>query len=225
MTNEIPFQNRMLLTKELAELVIYSRNQKGWTQDILAEVTKLSLRTIQRVEKGEPSSLDTRRALAIGFELDDIDHFNKPMSLPDFEKIRQNQEKLDSETVTKSLEIICSGRLLREIIESCDAFAFHQLTELPQDVEQIYADLQDYIRDYRDVHSEYSANLKLEVNKDLERLIDDIIKNDFTIGFYTRRFIKETQTENYEFHSFHLVIGPIATFPEVVRVPKRVQLA
>lgn len=42
-----------------------------WSQDTLSALSKLSIRTIQRVENGEPSNGDTRRALALAFELED----------------------------------------------------------------------------------------------------------------------------------------------------------
>lgn len=46
------------------------RLQKGWSQEQLAELSGLSVRTIQRIERGYPSSLETRSALAAVFEID-----------------------------------------------------------------------------------------------------------------------------------------------------------
>lgn len=46
------------------------RLQRGWSQEQLAELTGLSVRTIQRVERGYPPSLETRNALAAVFETD-----------------------------------------------------------------------------------------------------------------------------------------------------------
>ncbi len=46
------------------------RLQRGWSQDQLAELAGLSVRTIQRVERGYPPSLETRNALAAVFETD-----------------------------------------------------------------------------------------------------------------------------------------------------------
>lgn len=45
------------------------RQQKGWSQEQLAEVTGLSSRTIQRIENGEPASNETMRALAAVFDI------------------------------------------------------------------------------------------------------------------------------------------------------------
>lgn len=46
------------------------RQEKAWTQQQLAEICSLSLRTIQRVELHGTASLETGRSLAAAFEVD-----------------------------------------------------------------------------------------------------------------------------------------------------------
>jgi len=46
------------------------REKRGWTQEQLAECCGLSVRTIQRVERGENASLETLQSLASVFEVD-----------------------------------------------------------------------------------------------------------------------------------------------------------
>lgn len=46
------------------------RLQRCWSQEQLAEVTGLSVRTIQRLEKGQPASMESLRALASVFGID-----------------------------------------------------------------------------------------------------------------------------------------------------------
>ena len=46
------------------------RLQRGWSQEQLAEVSGVSARTIQRLERGQPGSLETLKALAVVFEID-----------------------------------------------------------------------------------------------------------------------------------------------------------
>jgi transcriptional regulator with XRE-family HTH domain len=74
--------------KDLAAIVRAIRDERGWSQDTLSAISKLSLRTVQRVENAEASNGDTRRALALAFELADADFFNKPMNLPSPEQIQ-----------------------------------------------------------------------------------------------------------------------------------------
>ena len=46
------------------------RLQRGWSQDQLATLTGLSVRTIQRIEQGQQPGLESLKALASVFELD-----------------------------------------------------------------------------------------------------------------------------------------------------------
>ena len=46
------------------------RLQRGWSQEQLAELSGLSVRTIQRIERGQKASLETARSLASVFEVD-----------------------------------------------------------------------------------------------------------------------------------------------------------
>jgi transcriptional regulator with XRE-family HTH domain len=51
-------------------LVRKLRIEKGWSQETLAEVSGLSVRTIQRTERGGNASLETLNALAAVLETD-----------------------------------------------------------------------------------------------------------------------------------------------------------
>ena len=46
------------------------RLDKGWSQEQLAEISGLSVRTIQRIERGQKPSLESLKALAAAFETD-----------------------------------------------------------------------------------------------------------------------------------------------------------
>ncbi len=46
------------------------RLKKGWSQEQLAQLSELSVRTIQRLERGQTPSLETLKCLAAVFEID-----------------------------------------------------------------------------------------------------------------------------------------------------------
>lgn len=46
------------------------RLQRGWSQEQLATISGLSTRTIQRLERGQPASLETMNTLAAVFEVE-----------------------------------------------------------------------------------------------------------------------------------------------------------
>jgi transcriptional regulator with XRE-family HTH domain len=46
------------------------RLQRGWSQEQLAELSGLSVRTIQRLERGQPASTESLKAIGSVFEID-----------------------------------------------------------------------------------------------------------------------------------------------------------
>src|SRR5471030_3246940 len=46
------------------------RLQRGWSQEQLAEISGLSVRTIQRIERGQTASVESLKSLGAVFEID-----------------------------------------------------------------------------------------------------------------------------------------------------------
>ena len=46
------------------------RLQRGWSQEQLAELSGLSVRTIQRIERGQPASIESLKSLGAAFQID-----------------------------------------------------------------------------------------------------------------------------------------------------------
>jgi transcriptional regulator with XRE-family HTH domain len=56
---------------EISNMLVQKlRLQRGWSQEQLAELSGLSVRTIQRIERGLPASNETLKSLASVFEID-----------------------------------------------------------------------------------------------------------------------------------------------------------
>jgi transcriptional regulator with XRE-family HTH domain len=53
------------------------RLQRGWSQEQLAELSGLSVRTIQRLERGQAASVESLKALGAAFEID-FSHLKEP---------------------------------------------------------------------------------------------------------------------------------------------------
>jgi transcriptional regulator with XRE-family HTH domain len=47
------------------------RQERGWSQEYLADISGLSLRTVQRIESSNKAAYGSLRALALAFEIDD----------------------------------------------------------------------------------------------------------------------------------------------------------
>jgi transcriptional regulator with XRE-family HTH domain len=64
------------------------RLQRHWSQDQLAEMSGLSIRTIQRIENGENAGLESLKSLAAVFEINIADSDKKQ----EIEQIRKEEE-------------------------------------------------------------------------------------------------------------------------------------
>ncbi|MCV6608337.1 MAG: helix-turn-helix domain-containing protein [Campylobacterales bacterium] len=80
------------------------RIQKGYSQEKLAELTKLSIRTIQRIEKENKASLESINLLAKVFEI----------SVDDLQKVLEKKER--TQKPTDKLAIFISINLMLFII-------------------------------------------------------------------------------------------------------------
>ncbi len=87
-----------------AELVLKMRTARGWSQEELARVSGLNLRTIQRIENSAAASLRSKRALATALDLDiqDLDSKELKMSpCPECrsDEVYQYEDLIDTTTI------------------------------------------------------------------------------------------------------------------------------
>lgn len=73
-------------------LVRKLRLGRGWSQETLAEVSGLSVRTIQRLERGGKASLETLSALAAVFELD-VANLSKETSMTTTSEVTEQERE------------------------------------------------------------------------------------------------------------------------------------
>lgn len=172
---------RLLTPDEVGLLVRTFRDFRQWSQATLAEIAGLTERTVQRVEAGEPSSVDTRRALAVALQYEDPDAFNKPHAIPTEEETRKAKEAFEREHLILDAVEVTSGRQLAGLYEWTMMDMSYPAEEMPEPVQQEFAILLDYLRDYRDAADEYSEVQKLDVHADLQKHLDAITSAGFVV--------------------------------------------
>ena len=170
------------------------RVASGWSQETVAELSGLNVRTIQRVEAGYPSSVDTRRALARGLNYDDVDFFNKPENVLRIETIRselfQAGEELQEELRDKQFPGCTfvdateakSGKALAGFAENIGVWTSSYDEDTPQKVKEMFCNLVDYLTEYGDVDELYSQTDKLDVHAALGDMLADLNQEGY--GFY-----------------------------------------
>ncbi len=138
---------------ELAFLVAAFRQAHGWSQETLAELSGVTPRTVQRVEAGEPSSLDTRRALARAFALEDIDTFNRPHEMTTPEGAARTKEDFDRRFAVVETKPVDGSALITTIVASGPYRTIHTgaAGRPPREVEDLQARIMDFLQDVMDV--------------------------------------------------------------------------
>jgi transcriptional regulator with XRE-family HTH domain len=139
--------------EQLACLVSLFRQAHGWSQETLAELAGVTPRTVQRVEAAEPTNLDTRRALARAFAIEDIDTFNRPheMSTPD--GAARAKQDFDRRFTVVETERADGRTLVTAIAASGPYRAIHTgaVGRPPREVEDLYARIADFLQDVMNV--------------------------------------------------------------------------
>lgn len=215
---------------ELAQFIKTLREDNKWSQATLAEIARVTERTVQRVENAEPSSLDTRRALARAFGFPDLDAFEKPWPFPNVEKLKAYTAELEKTTATVQLVRIEDGRTLRTMVEQAQASATEELGEISSEAREAFAAIVDYMRDYNDVDELYSMSQRLGVDREIDALLKTISEERAAVGAGLRhaRICLTSDAPDQkamDWTNIFIVLAPHDTLPSNIRVPKKFKFA
>jgi DNA-binding XRE family transcriptional regulator len=185
---------RLITPQELALMCQVQRAGRGWTQETLAEFSGLQVRTIQRVEAGHPSNLDTKRALARAFEADDLDVFNKPHVFPTIEELVAKAET-DRQTFERDNIRVAAhqadGRRLIRLLAECGAILVEAAEGVLQgrEAEREWAGFADELRDWIDIADEIGEVNKLDAAEGLDDRLRQLGCFGVSVSVATRNLV------------------------------------
>lgn len=226
MTTATVQRPRNLTPHELAGFVRAFREMRGWSQEQLAEISGLSARTVQRVEEGAPSSLDTRRALAVAFGFEDVDAFSKPYVIPTAEEIAAERGRFDKEHVTLNAARVESGKQRASLAAGANAWMFSEGVDLSGAAEEAFAGLSDYCKDFADCSELYSATVRLGVHEELDAYLATLTRHGVCLAAATRSAVLRAQptAPGVRMDILHVVAFPKEAVPENFAVKREIQL-
>lgn len=215
---------RLLTPAELAVCIKLFREMRQWSQEQLAAISRLNVRTIQRLERGLSASLDTRRALASAFEFEDIDALNKPFTIPSEEDFKAEKKKFDQEHVTLTATPLITGKQLAKLAESCTMDVSEPGFELSREADETFAMLVDYFREYRDCADVYKETQKFEVYDEMQSHIDTLKALGVSLRYAERRMqVKwgfDPDSKPMPVNVLYVVGFPLGKEPEQFATPK-----
>jgi transcriptional regulator with XRE-family HTH domain len=226
-TAEFPL--RLLTNDEVGTIVRTFRELMQWSQETLAEQCKVSVRTIQRIESGQPCDVHTKRALAAAFEINDLDYFNKPQEIPDAANLKAIQDEYEKEHLILGVTLATRARDLAESFAISTADLSRPGSDLADDVQATFAALTDCLRDYRDIASETSEVAKLEIFRQIQAHIDELESMEVSVCYA----IRETSIVGkgwpdkrpMEVRLIYLSASTKGKMPAKIAVPKRIEFA
>ena len=216
-------QPRLLTPNELAMLMKLFREMRQWSQEQLGEISGLSARTIQRVEDGQASSLDTRRALARAFEIEDIDAFNKPYAFPTEDEMKATKEEFDKENITLSALPLTTGKELAAMVEMATMDLSVPAFELSREADERFAELIDYYRDYRDCAECYAQRDKFAIYDALQEYIEALKELHVSLRYATRKMVVKgspPDTNPVPVTVLYVIAFPLGKEPDEFATPR-----
>jgi len=145
-------QPRLLTPAEIATIVRAMRTQMAWSQETLAELARLTVRTVQRLEAGQPASLDTRRAVASALGWD-LNFFDVPRTFPTEEDMAAQKTAFDREhLILDAAQADGRGILTRlHDIVGYKAISTCSLAQLSREGQDAFAAVSDFVADCLDI--------------------------------------------------------------------------
>jgi transcriptional regulator with XRE-family HTH domain len=156
------------------------RESSHWSQEALAAASGLTVRTIQRIEAGNPASVTTRRALARGLGYDNPDVFEDPEFIKGVQALFEGLRKVQDDEVQKqfpdhirvSVARATNGEALARIAYEASAYLFHADEAIANKAKEIAASIFDFLRDLGDLGDDGSFTERLSY----QRSLDDLLK-------------------------------------------------
>lgn len=222
---------RPLTREEIGKLVKTLRTYKQWTQDTLAELSGLETRTVQRVEQGSASSLDTRRAIARAFTFEDVDYFDRPMCFPSDEELKEQQAAFERDHLMLDACMVDGRQLLTSMQQGpgFHALCGTSLVELPHGAQDTFAAITDFVRDCINVFDECSSSDLLEYGDTIDGHIRELKK----AGFCLCAAFRDTKVTNdrwadktpMQFRITYLAAAPKDRPARIIVVPRKLSFS
>ncbi|WNC72717.1 helix-turn-helix transcriptional regulator [Thalassotalea psychrophila] len=152
------------------KLIKKLRTEKSWTQDQLAMIAGVSLRTIQRLENKGTTSLETLKAIAVVFGMD-ASQLNK----------EQDVSAISDGQTNKFLTRITNGTQLSSVLDGSLAFRINHDDPETAETADFLAEALSTIEDWGQLLSSLDSGEKVKASFSLSTLIKKIELHGFCV--------------------------------------------
>ncbi|KAF3978707.1 MAG: hypothetical protein A6F71_06035 [Cycloclasticus sp. symbiont of Poecilosclerida sp. M] len=146
------------------------RTEKAWSQDQLADISGLSLRTIQRIEKSGNASLESKKAIASAFEI-------KAIELD----VNENSSALADDETDNFYFRVEDGTKLSEVIGGAYAYRMNHDSPKSEEEADLLAGAIQSMHDWGEIWSDIEAGDRVKASFDLTQLIEELKTEGFWV--------------------------------------------
>lgn len=158
------------------------RETSKWSQEALAESSGLNVRTIQRIEAGQPVSVTTRRALARGLGYNNPDVFEDSEFINGVHALFDGLRKVQDEDVQKqfpdhmrlNVARVTTGEGLARVAYEANAYLFNADEAIVSEAKELAASIFDFLRDLGDLGDDGSFAERLGYQRSLGELLEQL---------------------------------------------------
>ncbi|AGW88390.1 helix-turn-helix domain-containing protein [Cupriavidus necator] len=218
---------RLLTPAELAVCIKVFRDARQWTQEQLAVVAELNVRTVQRVEQGWPVGPDTCRALANAFDFLDIDALNKPFAIPPEDELKAAQEQFNQEHAAFAALPLTTGKQLADLAQTSTMDMSQLAFEMGREADKRFTALMEYFRDYRDGQGAYTEAQKREAADTMQANIDVLKTLGVSLRYAEREVLLKGNSDpdrSMPANVLYVIGFPLGKEPKLFATPTSVEI-
>jgi transcriptional regulator with XRE-family HTH domain len=196
------------------------RESRHWTQQHLADIAGIVLRTVQRVEKGEGASVETLYALSNAFDVS-IDVLQTDVE-PLVEKLMEQRESfLKTHDLVTVAPVTCSAHL--EAIGHADGSVMECFSD-EDGVRDAFAELQSNMNDMLDVWDDVDALQRREWAKNAFQQVHELNRLGLVVhAGKAKRAVRTGSGTSLRMEVVYVLAWPKGQEKEVIAVPRTAQ--
>lgn len=150
--------------KTYASKVRELREKKAWSQEELAAISGVSVRTIQRIESGEVPSKESLKAIASAFDVD----------VAEFKPDQLTSSDGGTPSTLRHLLRLTTGDEVFGLTAGAEAFAYTNDELKSNDARSKVGDFLDLVKDWSDLWSDLEPSRHIELRHQCSELVDEL---------------------------------------------------
>ncbi len=197
---------------ELAALIKEFRTKRALTQEHLAQLAEVNIRTIQRLESTGSCSKENLRAIAEAFDLDVAQLIETAKRRKEFGAgSSKDIEELASANIILVLHEVNGPKDLINGLAGCDG----QINDVPDILTEGQAELigfvLDYLKDYADIQSDIYPSEQIRMMQEVKFKLDEL--KHLGISMFVGQFSQQVVMPNQPHKPFERTVSVIRLLP------------